>query len=676
LQLDQLPQQAPRTRVESSIVRGTGTFVGTPRFEPTPTTRGVYGEPVTLDFSSADVRDVVRSVLGDVLKVPYVIDPAAQGNVTLQTGGPIPRDAVLPHLETALRLGGLAIVETSGLYRVVPLGQAAREVQLSQGGQTGFVARVITPRYVPAAELDRLLQPFVPSGTNLRSEPSRNVLIVSGPAPDVTALLDNFSVFDVDTMRGLSTALLPLKAASAKDVAKDVTALLASLGESGQLVRVQPLERVNALLVTSMRPEFIDRVRKWVIGLDKTNDVSERHIIVYRVQNGRAANLASVLRKTFGISGGDSDTPSEGAGDTPGSALDTSRSVAPSNQQVAVSGGGSPNPLLGGLGDSQPPGGNGRSSQQTGGPNAGQPASGIRINADETNNALLILATQQEFATMEAALRQLDIAPLQVMIEATIAEVDLNDQLNYGLQYYVKSGNFQALFAQAPSGSTTTPFSGFPLASGLNIAYGTAAGSNVVLQMLQQITNTRVLSSPNLLVLNNQSARIQVGDQVPVATGSATSTIGSNAPIVNSIDYRDTGVIMKITPRVNASGIVSLDIGEEVSSVSSTTTSSLNSPTISERLLDTTVSVADGQTIALGGLISDSSSRGTNGIPVLQNLPGVGFLFGQKSRSHVRTELIAILTPHVIRNTYDARLITQELQSKLPLTIPSRAQEP
>lgn len=684
-QLDQLPQSAARVKVGASIVRGTGRFVGTAPSEPTPSLPGAYGEPVTLDFSNVDVRDVVRSVLGDVLKVPYVIDPAAQGSITLQTGNAIPRSTVLPHLEAALRLGGLAVVETSGLYRVVPMNQATREAQLSQGGQTGFVARVLTPRYVPAAELDRLLQPFVPPGTTLRSEPSRNVLIVSGPATDVTALLDNLSVFDVDTLRGLSTAILPLRNAAAKDVAKDLTALIASMGEAGQLVRVAALDRVNAILVTSMRPDYIDRIRRWAAGLDKSNDVSERHIFVYRVQNGRAAKLATVLRKTFGITGGEGDSASEAQGQTSESALDTANGGSGGLGGTSQSAGTGANPLLGPLGGQSPTGfvasPAGGPGQNPGGTsvtaqNNGQQTSDIRITADETNNALLILATQQEYGTIEAALRQLDIAPLQVMIEATIAEVTLTDQLAYGLQYYVKSGNFQAQFAQAPSGGTSAAFTSFPFASGLNLAYSTAAGSNVVLQLLQQLTNVRVLSSPNLLVLNNQSARIQVGDQVPVATGSATSTISANAPIVNSIEYRDTGVIMKITPRVNASGIVSLDVGEEVSSVSSTTTSSLNSPTISERRLDTTVSVADGQTIALGGLISDTRSKQTNGIPVLQNIPGIGFLFGQKNNSFRRTELIAILTPHVVRNAYDARLTTQELQAKLPLTIPARALQP
>ena len=287
--LEQLPQATARAVGRAQIIHGTGNFVGPAPGGAHVSQANAYGEPVTLDFSNADVRDVIRSVLGDVLKVPYVIDPAAQGNITLQTGGPIARDTVLSHLEAALRLAGLGLVENDALYRVVPLAQAAREVQLSQDAQNGFVARVITPRYVAAADLERLLQPLIPNGTTLRAEPSRNVLIISGPAPDVRSVMDNLGVFDVDVLRGMSTALIPLKVATAKDVAKDLGALLASLGDNSQLVRITALDRLNAILVTSMRPDYIDRIQRWTAGLDKANDVASRHIFVYRIQNGRAA---------------------------------------------------------------------------------------------------------------------------------------------------------------------------------------------------------------------------------------------------------------------------------------------------------------------------------------------------------------------------------------------------
>lgn len=673
----------PRPEVSTRIERGTGHFVNEP--SDSSMASDTLGEPATLDFANADVRDVVRAVLGDVLKVPYAIDPSAQGTITLQSGGPIPRSRVMPELESALRLSGLAVVDGGGLYKVVPLAQATHEVQLSRGGADGFVARIVTPHYVAASDLEKLLQPLVPPGTILRAEPTRNVLIISGPAQDVTSVLNNLAVFDVDTIRGMSTALLPLHAAQARDVAKEVSNLLAGLGETGQLVRVEPLDRLNAILVTSMKPAYLDRVRRWVDGLDKASGSATRQLFVYSVQNGRAADLAGVLDKALGIGGGETARPSQPAGSaaSPGSGSgihDTDAVGGLANPTASSPLGGSANPLLGGVPDTQTSVSGSQLSAATG-PNAsdsqgGSQQSDIRITADETNNALLVLATQQQYASIEAALRRLDIPPLQVMVEATLAEVTLTNDLSYGLQYYVKSGNLQALFSQAAAGNTDAPFKGFGFAPGLNFAYGTTAGSTVILQALQQLTKVHVLSSPNLLVSNNQPGRIQIGDQVPIATGSAVSTISSGAPIVNSIEYRDTGVILRITPRVNASGMVSLDVGEEVSNVLKTSSSSINSPTISERRLDTTVVVKDGQTVALGGLISDNRTTGKDGIPILQDIPGVGWLFGQRSNNINQTELIAILTPHVVRTPFDMHLVTEELQQKLPLTIPVRGGRP
>lgn len=681
------PSDAGRTQVAPLVIRGTGRFVGGSVTGATIVNGpSSVGDPVTLDFVNVDARDVVRSVLGEVLKLSYTIDPAVQGTVTLQTNQPLARAAVLPALEEALRLSNIAIVEGQGLYKVVPLANAGREARINAQGFGGFVARVVTPHYVAAADLQRVLEPMVPPGTTLRADPQRNVLILSGPTQDVTTLLDNLAVFDVDAMRGMSFELLPLKAASAGDVAKEVTSMLGAAGGSTGLVRIIPLDRLNAVLVTTPQPVYLDRVRTYVERLDKGSGGAGQQLYVYRVQNGRAADLSSVLRKALGIGGGDAPGTSgvTGSGSTNGDEASLpSGSASPVSSAVGIGSPASagPNPLLGGLDTGTSAG---RSSQETGimsssggggASQAGVPGSDIRITADETNNALLIMSTPQEYATVQAALHQLDIPPLQVMIEATVAEVTLSNQLAYGLQYYVRSGNFQAQFASTATGGSGAPTGGaaapdFAFAPGLNFALTTASNSSVVLQLLEQLTKVSVLSSPNLLVLNNQTARIQVGDQVPIATGSAVSTLTSNAPIVNSIEYRDTGVILKVTPRVNASGIVSLDISEEVSNVGSTTTSGLDSPTISERRLNSSVAIADGQTIALGGLISDSRTQSKNGIPLLQDIPGLGWLFGTRNNAVTRTELIVLITPHVIRDPATSRAITQELQQKVPLTIP------
>lgn len=674
------------------IVMGTGRFVSDTATSASSPGVIASGGDVTLDFVNVDVRDVARSVLGDLLKLTYAVDPALQTSVTLQTGRPIARTAVLPTLQSALQLSGIALVERDGVYRLVPIANAPREARLGVPGGAGFVTRVITPQYVAAAEIERVLQPLLPPGSVVRAEPGHNVLIVTGTQQDVADIMSDVATFDVDYLRGMSFALLPLQNAQAKDVAREVTTLLgASASGSAGVAKVVPIDRLNAVLVISMQPNYLDRVRAWVARLDRTSANGEQKLFVYRVQNGRAADLASVLRRAIGL---EASSGARGGGanhQPPGAAPPAPMELQPSGPGATspiVSASGQaqvPNILLGGLtpGPSQQRGEQAELNSGLGeAPMTGGAGNGIRLTADENNNAIVISASPQEYAMLDAALQKLDVLPLQVLIEATIAEITLTKQLNLGLQYFIKSGNFAAFLgstvpgAAAATTTTTaataltlaTPFPGFGLVPGLTGGFVSPNGSSVILQALEQLTNVRVLSSPNLLVLNNQSARLQVGDEVPIATQSATSVITPGAPVVNSIDYRDTGVILNVTPRVNAGGLVLLDIAEEVSDVSQTTSSSLNSPTITQRRVTSSVAVNDGQTIALGGLIKDSRNSSRTGIPYLRSIPVLGSLFDSRSVTNARTELIVLITPHVVRGRNDADAITAELRQKLGLT--------
>ncbi|MBS0561865.1 MAG: type II secretion system secretin GspD [Proteobacteria bacterium] len=715
------------------IEMGTGRFVGPPGGGgQIPPTISTTGPDVTLDFVGVDVRDVARSVLGGILHVTYVIDPAVQGAVTLQTGQPVPRSRVLPLLTDALQVSGVALTQRDGVFTLVPIAAAARNAAMGGGsGGTGFVTRVVTPQYVAASELQRVLQPLLPPGASMQADPSRNVLVVTGTEQAVGDVLRNVSTFDVDYLRGMSFALLPLRNAQARDVAAEVTTLLGSgKGAIGNVVSVAPLERLNAVLVTAMQPAYLDRVRAWVERLDRAGPGTQRQLYVYRVQNGRAANLAAVLRRAMGIDNSSGDTgagPQNDLGQTTGqgAAGGLNGGLGGGGLGGGLGGGGlgggglgggglggglsgaggsnalgrAPSVLLGALaaqsrgvtqtgGVAGPQGGAASGLTTSGDTGGGGDQNAMRITADEVNNALVIAATPDEYETIRKALQKLDVTPLQVVIDATIAEVTLTNQLQYGLQYYIQSGDFRALLSNPNASSSTSGnngtagsgttggssglasvFSGFNYIPGLNIAT-TGANGAVILSALSSLTRVQVLSSPNLLVLNNQSARIQVGDQVPIATQSAVSTLTVNAPQVNTIEYRDTGVILSITPRVNASGLVLLDIAEEVSNPSTTTTSSIASPTISQRRVTSSVAVSDGETVALGGLIQDNTTKGKNGVPYLQDIPVLGFLFGTHSDALTRTELIVLITPHVVRSDVDARAITDELRRKLPLTIP------
>jgi general secretion pathway protein D len=292
--------------------------------------------------------------------------------------------------------------------------------------------------------------------------------------------------------------------------------------------------------------------------------------------------------------------------------------------------------------------------------------------ADTRNNALLIYATAAEYELVNAALGKLDIVPLQVLIEATIAEVTLNDTLKYGLEWFFDVGNHTITF-NTTNVKTSQPRRSnliFTQAPGLSWLFATS-DVRVVLNALTAITDVNVISSPTLLVLDNEPARLQVGDQVPIAIRSAQSLTDVDAPIVNEIEYRDTGVILDIIPRVNSSGLVVLDIIQEVSDVGATSTAAGTTvtegitPTISQRRIASTVAVNSGETIALGGLIRDSNTEAVTGVPLLSDIPILGNLFKTTSDIKRRTELLVLLTPRVVRNSGDARTITEDLRRRL-----------
>jgi general secretion pathway protein D len=311
----------------------------------------------------------------------------------------------------------------------------------------------------------------------------------------------------------------------------------------------------------------------------------------------------------------------------------------------------------------------------------------IRVVADDKNNALVVYARPRDYRMVEDLIRNLDIVPLQVLIEATIAEVTLNDTLRYGLQFFLKSGNSRFDLSNAGSSNITSTnanttanattnanvSSNVGIGSAADILsvfpgfnYVLAAGSSrVILSALSSVTDVNVVSSPQLLVLDHQTAFLQVGDQVPVATQSAVSILNPGAPIVNSIQFRDTGVILQVTPRVNTTGLVTMEIEQEVSDVAKTTSSNIDSPTIAQRRIVSTVIVQDGQTVALGGLIKDTRDNERSGIPILSDLPLIGPLFRTTTKSRGRTELLVLLTPSVVRSPEEARRVTDELRERL-----------
>jgi general secretion pathway protein D len=347
-----------------------------------------------------------------------------------------------------------------------------------------------------------------------------------------------------------------------------------------------------------------------------------------------------------GIGGAASGGSSSGGGQTMGGGT-------PQPQQQAALPAAGANPLLGGLS----PGGGDTATDS------------LRVIPDDQNNSVLAYGTDRELGTIEAMLHKIDIIPLQVRIDAVIAEVTLNDALQYGTQFFFKSGgingilNTGATTTSPASASAATLNLGFP---GFFLGGNGAGGAPFAIQALQQVTTVHVLSSPELLVLDNQPARLQVGSVVPYLSQTSQSTITSNAPVVSSINYQQTGVIMQVTPRVNSGGLVTLDVMQDVSDVSTIiTTPGINSPTFDDRNVTSRVVVQDGQTIGLAGLITDTASIGNQGIPWLKDIPLLGLLAGNQNNTRQRRELLILITPHVIHDQRDARALTDDLRDQL-----------
>jgi general secretion pathway protein D len=435
------------------------------------------------------------------------------------------------------------------------------------------------------------------------------------------------------------------------------------------VVRFVPIKRMNAILAISPQQVYLDRAGLWVERLDRGEGTTTRRIYVYYVQNSRAAELAEVLTQIFEsaeVTTGPRPTdflapgltPVELTGSAPvvGELAEQAESpeTAPVSSELAAQA-----RVQGGEGPRAARYASFRAGEESGSVGALILETGnIRVIADEKNNALVILSTPAEYRMIEATLKRLDIIPLQVLIEATIAEVTLSNDLRYGLEWFFSRGNFDFKFSDSSTGDVVSAFPGFSLLF-------SSSDAAVVLNALTEVTNINVVSSPQLMVLDNESALLNVGDQVPISTQSSVSTTDTDAPIVNSIEYRDTGVVLEITPRVNASGLVVLDIIQEVSDVIPTDTSEIDSPTIQQRRIETTVAVQSGETVALGGLIRDNRSDGVSGVPVLSEIPILGNLFKTNIETTLRTELLVLITPRVITNVEEATAAMEELRARM-----------
>lgn len=646
-------------------------FPGNSQFVPEAVTqhrktKGTGEGAYSLNFDEADLGEVAKVILSDILGQNYVLSPKVAGKVTLQTTDPLSKDELIPTLEMLLRMNNAVLIKDASIYHIEPASEALYSSSFSApetAGKTGYQVRVIPIRNVAVQELVEVLKPLVQEKTILTVDGTRNILVASGTPDELGRVLDMVSTFDIDVLKGRSFGLFPLSHADPETIIKELEEVFNKKDkDESDFFRFIPIERLNAIMAITQQSRYLKDIENWVLRLDKANTASGGGVSVYKVQHSNAEDLADTLNGIF----------------TGAQSSDKSAKVAPGKTATEVS--------------NKPPTSPGQASGLTGSTastpikkkakSGGSAATGtatvagvdnVKIISDKANNALIIVATPREYDVILPIIKQLDIMPLQVLIDATIVSVQLTGNLQYGIQWFLDHGGSSV--DSNPAGGTppTTQFGSIAAASGAAFATGGLSAVynsgmvNALLSAQAGKGNVNVISSPSLMVLNNQDAKITIGDQVPIQTGTTSiPTVSTGLSVANSIQYKDTGVTLSITPRVNANGMVIMDVKQVVSNVAKVlTTAAITSPTIQKKEIESSIAVNDGETIVLGGLIDDNNAETKSGIPLLQDVPYIGPLFGSTSFTRTKNELVVLITPRVVKTKQDSRLISDEFKRKL-----------
>ncbi|WP_162997751.1 type II secretion system secretin GspD [Pseudomonas sp. LTJR-52] len=687
----------PRTPARSQIIRGDNRFINsrvTPAAKPSAAPDG----GVVFNFNNQPIRAVINSILGDLLQVNYTIAQDVKGEVTFSTSKPVAKTEALSILETLLSWTNNALVREGDRYMVVPANQAVAgrmvpALQMPEPG-SGLSARLFQLDYISATEMQKLLKPFARENAFLLVDPSRNVIALAGTPDELANYQRTISTFDVNWLKGMSIGVFGLQRASVAELMPELDRLFGP--QSGTplagMLRFLPIERTNAVVAISSQPEYLNEVRQWIETIDKGGG-NEPQMYVYDVRNMKATDLARYLRQiysneavseepeaqvapglrtttlstgtntsttgTTGITGS-----SQGLGGLGSNGLSTSI-----GSNSGIGGGNTGNSTTGNRNASDTDNENSNSSA-SGGSDSNTNDTGVRITAQKSSNQLLIRTRPSQWNEIQSAIKRLDNAPMQVQIETRVLEVSLTGSLSLGVQWYLGhlAGNSSTEGIANTSGSQGALGQGGAALSSSDALFYSFVSNNlqVALHALETNGNTRVLSAPSLVVMNNQQAQIQVGDNIPITQTSVSTTSDST---FSSVQYVQTGVILDVVPRINPGGLVYMDIQQQVSDASSTTDANGN-PSISTRAVTTQVAVQSGQTVLLGGLIQQSEAETDNSVPYLSRIPGLHWLFGSTARNKGRSELIVLITPRVITSNSQASQITDEYRQQLQLISP------
>ncbi len=621
------------------------------------------GARFVLNFDNADLYEVIR-VMSEMMKISYIVDPRVKGVVNIHTTGQISTEEVFPIFQGILKLNGATAVKKGNIYEIVPFGDAKKSHgAYSTGRDAGrtdeerYTIQIIPLKYVPVSEVAKMLKPFLSDGADIVEHPPSNILIIGDVATNVRKSMGIIEMFDLDIFGDMRVRLYPILHSDVNEIAKEMERIFSSFDVSiksgrGVGITFTPITRINTLLVVSSIPGIFEKVDTWLKELDRRPGVgTQMSVFVYYVQNGKAKDLAEVLKQVY--------VPTKRTEAKPGSPVATT--TTPAAQQRSQRPGTAPE---------TPP------AAPAGG--GGVPEGEINIVVDETTNALLIRAYQRDYIFILETIKKLDLYPKQALIEVLLAEVSLDDSYKYGLEFSTFQDSFTKGGTNYPYtiGAGGTSFLGLvpaakDFSSGLRYAIDASGRLQAAIHAAAVANKLKILSSPHVLASNNKEARIQIGSSQPILTNTYTTAAAATfatGVVEGTIEYKDIGIILTVTPRISDGGLVTLEINVEKSDVNASALplgNLQNVPVFSKKTAKTTLSITEGQSIVIGGLIEESKSTSSTGIPFLSKIPILGALFGYKTYEKVNTETLLMLTPRIITDVDQSNAVTAEFREKV-----------
>ncbi len=663
----------PTTGPGTAIAVAPSTSQGAPPSPPATQVPPQAGSGVVFNFDNADLYEVIR-VMSEIMKINYIVDPKVRGAVNIHTSGQISAGDVFPIFQSILRLNGATAVRRDGVYEIVPLGDAKKlpippsvtREQKKPPSDERYTIQIIVLKYIPVSEVSKMIKPFLSDGADIVEHPPNNILIIGDLASNVKKCVDIINLFDVDIFADLRVRIYPILNADVNEVAKEMERIFTSFEVStksgrGVGITFTPILRINSLLVVSSIPNIFEKVEGWLKELDRIpGEGSKLSVFVYYVQNAKAKDLADVLKEVF-------VKAKEKKGEKAAAPAETTpRGVKPAPTPTAPAAPG---------------------KEEAGGIPEGE----IGIVVDEPTNSLIIKAFHRDYRAILETIKKLDIYPKQVLIEVLLAEVTLDEENKFGIEWaklvssHSRGEGQGAVFqSQPPSQSTTdtsgntsttflNPFNATLVSAGLRYAIVEFGGRlSAAIDLAASQDRLKVISSPHIIASNNKEAKIQVGSSQPILTSTyttpgVTSATGSGV-VEGTIEYKDIGIILSLTPRISDGGLVSLEINIEDSTVNTSAIplgNLTNVPVFGKKTAKTILSVMEGQTIILGGLISEQKEKITSGIPLLSKIPLIGGIFGFQDYKKKRDELILLMTPHIISNQSTSDAVTREFKDKV-----------